>query len=71
MEMTASEKRCIYCGQNSLQVPLLAVTYQAREYWICPQDLPILIHSPAKLAGKLPGVERLIFVVGHHPEDEE
>ena len=71
MDMTASEKRCICCGQNSLQVPLLMVTYQACEYWICPQDLPILIHSPAKLAGKLPGVERLIPVAGHHSGDEE
>lgn len=69
--MTASEKRCLYCGENSLQVPLLAVTYQARDYWICPQHLPLLIHSPAKLAGKLPGVERLKSAVGHHPDNKE
>ncbi len=28
-----------------------------KNYWICPQHIPILIHDPSKLAGKLPGAE--------------
>jgi hypothetical protein len=31
--------------------------YRGKAYWICPQHLPILIHKPATLADKLPGVE--------------
>jgi hypothetical protein len=30
-------------------VPLLRLNYSNREYWICPQCLPILIHQPEKL----------------------
>ncbi len=50
---------CLHCGRNSDQVPLLALRYQAKDFWICPQHLPILIHEPAKLADKLPGTEIL------------
>ena len=31
--------------------------YQEQDVYICPQCLPILIHKPADLAGKLPGLE--------------
>jgi hypothetical protein len=27
--------------------------------WICPQHLPLLIHNPQQLAGKLAGAENL------------
>ena len=50
---------CLYCERGSDQVPLLMVQYQGKDMWICPQHLPILIHKPAQLAGKLPGVENL------------
>ncbi|MCK4897542.1 MAG: hypothetical protein KAS38_02100 [Anaerolineales bacterium] len=56
---------CLYCEKDSLQVPLLAIQYQGRELWICPQHLPILIHKPAQLADKLPGVENLDTPEGH------
>jgi hypothetical protein len=35
------------------------VRYQGREFWICPQHLPILIHKPALLADRLPGIENV------------
>jgi hypothetical protein len=39
--------------------PLIALTYRGGSYWICPQHLPILIHDPARLSGRLPGAEDL------------
>ncbi len=57
--MTTETKTCIVCKQNSRQVPLLAVEYQDRQYWICPQHLPILIHNPQELTGVLPGADKL------------
>jgi hypothetical protein len=33
--------------------------YQSREVYICPQCLPVLIHKPATLADKMPGVEKI------------
>lgn len=50
---------CIRCNQSEQDVPLLLVRYQGREFWICPQHLPILIHKPALLADRLPGIENV------------
>lgn len=47
---------CIYCDQNDHTVPLIQFTYQDRQYFTCPQHLPILIHNPQQLAEKLPGL---------------
>jgi hypothetical protein len=54
-----NEATCVHCGKNSDQAPLIAIQYQQEQFWICPQHLPILIHKPAQLAGKLPGAENL------------
>jgi hypothetical protein len=51
--------RCAYCGRDSDQVPLVSLRYRAAEAWICTQHLPVLIHDPSKLIGKLAGAEQL------------
>lgn len=63
--MTDSNSKCLYCKQDSDQVPLLRLQFRDTAFFICPQHLPILIHEPAKLAGKLPGVEDLSPAPGH------
>jgi hypothetical protein len=50
---------CIVCELDEDQVPLIKIQYRGNTYWICPQHLPILIHQPAELAHKLPGLEKL------------
>jgi hypothetical protein len=50
---------CIVCELDEEQVPLIKIQYRGNTYWICPQHLPILIHQPAELAHKLPGLEKL------------
>ncbi|MDQ7843962.1 MAG: hypothetical protein QN141_02780 [Armatimonadota bacterium] len=57
--MTRSPERCVHCGRDDNAVPLLAVHYHGRTFWICSQHLPVLIHDPQQLAGKLAGAERL------------
>ena len=64
-----NEPKCIYCDQSSAVTPLIMLTYQGGNVYICPTHLPILIHEPAKLAGKIPGVENLTPVKGHGGED--
>lgn len=64
--MTQSESYCLYCERDSSQVPLLALVFQEQELWICPQHLPILIHSPAKLAGKFPALAQISAAESHH-----
>jgi hypothetical protein len=51
--------KCLVCERSQQVVPLLMVAYQDRQFWICPQHLPVLIHHPEDLVGRLPGAENL------------
>ena len=64
--MTESSPKCVYCERSSDQIPLLALRYQGTQAWICPQHLPVLIHNPERLVGKLPGAENLNPSGEHH-----
>jgi hypothetical protein len=57
--MTESRPNCVFCECNSDQVPLLTLNFRGKQTWICPQHLPVLIHDPVQLIGKLPGAENL------------
>jgi len=57
--MDVDRPRCAYCGRDSHEVPLLTMRYHEAAAWICSQHLPVLIHAPHRLAGKLPGAEGL------------
>ena len=48
---------CLNCGRSELEIPLVTLRYQEKNWYICPACLPSLIHQPQKLAGKLPGAE--------------
>jgi hypothetical protein len=54
-----NEPRCLACHRDSHATPLVAIEYRGERLWICPQHLPILIHDPAQLVGKLAGAEDL------------
>jgi hypothetical protein len=53
------DKVCLACRRDDGLVPLIRVEFRGATFWICPQHLPVLIHDPASLAGKLPGAENL------------
>ncbi|MFA6455374.1 MAG: hypothetical protein WCW40_01030 [Bacteroidota bacterium] len=53
--MNQSSKTCFVCNQTQEQIPLIFLVYQNKELWICPQHLPVLIHHPQQLDGKLSG----------------
>lgn len=55
----SNAKQCMACGRGPDETPLLALEYRGATVWICPQHLPVLIHDPAKLVGKLAGAEHL------------
>jgi hypothetical protein len=52
-----SDKTCLNCGRTSQEIPLLTLDYRGETYYLCPQCMPVMIHKPQKLAGKLPGAE--------------
>jgi len=53
----SNEPRCLACNRTGKQIPLITLEYQNQQFWICPQHLPMLIHDPRSLTGKLPGAE--------------
>jgi len=53
------KRKCLVCQRTAVEIPLLKLEYGDQEFYICPQDLPTLIHQPHKLIGKLPGAEKL------------
>ncbi|MCX6037625.1 MAG: hypothetical protein NTW99_06995 [Chloroflexi bacterium] len=50
---------CLNCKKTEQEIPLLQMRYQQADVFICPQCLPVLIHKPANLAEKLPGLENV------------
>jgi hypothetical protein len=56
---TKNPARCVYCERSSNEIPMLKLVYQEQDTWICSQHLPVLLHKPAQLAEKLPGIENV------------
>jgi hypothetical protein len=57
--MKSEKTECLYCHITDAETPLVNLRYLGKPLWICPQHLPLLIHNPAELIGKLPGAENL------------
>ncbi|RME08415.1 MAG: hypothetical protein D6803_01310 [Anaerolineae bacterium] len=57
--MQSQQCQCVYCQRSDEEVPLVALRVRGEQAWICPEHLPILIHKPHLLAGKLPGAENV------------
>jgi len=53
----AQTKQCIACERTSEIVPLLTLDYRRSTFHICSQHLPVLIHDPGQLIGRLEGAE--------------
>ena len=60
--MTTANERylCLNCGRPEAVVPLVSLRYNGNQEWICSQCLPVLIHRPEQLAGKMANAENLI-----------
>jgi hypothetical protein len=54
---TSNEPSCVACNRNAGEIPLITLDYQGKQFRICPQHLPMLIHDPRALTGRLPGAE--------------
>lgn len=50
---------CLNCERSEEVIPLVALRYQGQEAWICSHCLPMLIHQPQRLAGKLANADTL------------
>lgn len=59
MTNPSPDARCLACDRDSSATPLVPLEYRGARAWICPQHLPVLIHDPAQLVGRLEGAENL------------
>lgn len=46
---------CLNCNIAEQERPLITLKFQEKDFYICPQCLPNLIHKPQTLVGKIPG----------------
>ena len=54
-----TKKACMFCKRTDNEIPLVQVDFKSKNYWICPQHIPVLIHDPKKLTGILPDAENM------------
>ena len=52
-------KTCLNCQKTEQEIPLVTLQYMGQQVYICSQCFPTLIHSPAKLAGKIKDAEKI------------
>ena len=51
--------RCLNCDRPETVIPLVSLRYDGSQAWICSQCLPILIHKPGQLTGKLANADKI------------
>jgi len=59
MSQEKSIRSCLSCGRTENEIPLVTLTYSSHPAFICSYCLPLLIHHPDQLIGKLKGAENI------------
>ncbi|MBM4424896.1 MAG: hypothetical protein FJ030_16165 [Chloroflexi bacterium] len=52
--MRDESKTCLNCGAGEDETPVVMWRYQGREFWMCAECLPIIIHKREQLMVKWP-----------------
>lgn len=50
---------CLNCNNSENDIPLVNLIYSGKQTFICSNCLPVLIHHPQRLIGKLDGAEKI------------
>ena len=50
---------CIHCEKSETEAPILRLRFMGEEAAICSSCLPVLIHRPDRLVGRLKGAETI------------
>ncbi len=58
--------QCLNCDRPETAVPLVSIRYAGSSGWVCSQCMPVLIHNPEQMAGKLAGAEDIPAADHHH-----
>lgn len=49
--------RCLNCEKTDHEAPILTVRFEDQDVQMCTSCLPVLIHQPQRLTGRLAGIE--------------
>lgn len=59
MNPESSIKNCLSCNRSENEIPLVTLSYSSKPAYICSHCLPLLIHHPEQLIGRLKGAENI------------
>lgn len=59
MSDKTSIQTCLNCARSENDIPLVTLSYSGKPMFICSHCLPMLIHHPETLIGKIDGVENI------------
>ena len=59
MNQETSVKNCLSCNRSENEIPLVTLTYSSKPAYICSHCLPLLIHHPEQLIGRLAGADKI------------
>lgn len=59
MSQETSLKNCLSCNRSENEIPLVTLTYSSKPAYICSHCLPMLIHHPEQLIGRLEGADKI------------
>ncbi len=59
MSQTDKTLHCLNCNISESEIPLVNLNYNGKPAYICSRCLPLLIHHPEQLIGKLKGAENI------------
>ncbi len=52
-------QNCLNCNRTETDIPLIMLTYSQKPAFICSHCMPLLIHHPEMLIGKIEGAENI------------
>jgi hypothetical protein len=52
-------QHCLNCNRSEHEIPLVTLSYSGKPAYICSHCLPMLIHHPEMLIGKIEGAENI------------
>lgn len=52
-------QHCLNCNRSESEIPLVTLSYSGKPAFICSHCLPMLIHHPEILIGKIEGAENI------------
>lgn len=54
-----NDNKCVICSTDSNQAPLIKFEFKGKDYHVCTQHIPVLIHKANQLGDILPGMENV------------